>query len=64
MDKKLLFEIGDKERKEIEFFHDRLRQKGMRWNQESGQFILTLIAKQLSGLWEEKVVNPIRKLYD
>jgi hypothetical protein len=41
----------------------RLRQAGMRWNRESGQFILSLMSKALSNLWDEQVVKPIRNLY-
>ncbi|MDR1486736.1 MAG: hypothetical protein LBT62_01895 [Deltaproteobacteria bacterium] len=42
----------------------RLRQAGMRWNRDSGQFILSLTSKALSNLWDEQVVKPIRNLYD
>jgi hypothetical protein len=42
----------------------RLKQAGMRWNKENGQFIVTLMAKEKSGLWESDVIAPVRKLYE
>jgi len=37
----------------------RLKQAGMRWNVDSAQPLLTLRAKQESGLWESDVVSPL-----
>lgn len=39
----------------------RFKQAGMRWNVDSGQNMITLIAKQESGLWERDVVGLISK---
>ena len=36
----------------------RLKQAGMRWNIDTAQPLLTLKAKQESGLWESDVVSP------
>ena len=41
----------------------RLKQAGMRWNVESGQYILSLMAKAKSGRWETDVVNLVRNKY-
>ncbi len=37
----------------------RLKQAGMRWNVQSAQNMVSLIAKYESGLWERDVVRPI-----
>jgi hypothetical protein len=37
----------------------RLKQPGMRWNIESGQNLLTLMAKDKSGRWTLEVVRPV-----
>jgi hypothetical protein len=37
---------------------DRLKRAGMRWNIQCAQAMLTLRAKQESGLWDSDVVNP------
>jgi hypothetical protein len=42
----------------------RLKQAGMRWSQDSGQNILTLMSKVKSGLWEKDVSEPIRARYE
>ncbi len=39
----------------------RLKQAGMRWNPETAQYMLTLVAKWESGLWNSDVAIP---LYD
>ncbi len=39
----------------------RLKQAGMRWNPETAQYMLTLVAKWESGLWQSDVAIP---LYD
>jgi hypothetical protein len=59
----ILIGLGEKETGEVTFLHERLRQKGMRWSRESGQYVLTLTAKNLSGLWEKDVVTTIRDAY-
>jgi hypothetical protein len=41
----------------------RLKQPGMRWNTKTGQYILTLMAKDKSGLWEQDVVQAIYRHY-
>jgi hypothetical protein len=41
----------------------RLKQPGMRWNLESGQYILTLMSKAKSNLWDEDVIKFIRRIY-
>jgi hypothetical protein len=42
----------------------RLKQAGMRWNTETAQSLLTLRAKQESGLWHRDVVVPISRYYN
>jgi hypothetical protein len=42
----------------------RLKQAGMRWNTETAQYLLTLRAKQESGLWRQDVVVPVLRLYN
>jgi hypothetical protein len=42
----------------------RLKQAGMRWNAETAQCLLTLRAKQASGLWHQDVVVPILRQYN
>jgi hypothetical protein len=42
----------------------RLKQAGMRWNTETAQCLLTLRAKQESGLWHQDVVVPVLQLYN
>ena len=42
---------------------ERLKRAGMRWEPESAQYLLTLKAKQKSGLWETEVVNYIKNYY-
>jgi hypothetical protein len=37
----------------------RLKQPGMRWNLDSAQYVVTLVAKAKSNLWEEDVVYPV-----
>jgi hypothetical protein len=37
----------------------RLKQPGMRWSIENAQHLLTLMAKDKSGLWEKDVVKPV-----
>lgn len=37
----------------------RLKQAGMRWNPKTAQYILTLVAKWESELWESEVVIPL-----
>jgi hypothetical protein len=39
----------------------RLKQAGMRWNVPTAQYVLTLVAKELSELWQNEVNIPIRK---
>jgi hypothetical protein len=41
----------------------RLKQPGMRWNPDCGQYILTLMSKAKSGIWTREVVDPIRQFY-
>jgi len=41
----------------------RLKQPGMRWNEETAQPLLTLKAKCESNLWESGVVNTIKAKY-
>ena len=41
----------------------RLKQPGMRWNEETAQPLLTLKAKYESGLWEKDVVDALRGIY-
>jgi hypothetical protein len=41
----------------------RLKQSGMRWNPKTAQYMLTLRAKQLSGLWNEEVALPVARFY-
>jgi hypothetical protein len=41
----------------------RLKQPGMRWNIKTAQYILTLMSKSKSYLWESDVVQPILKFY-
>jgi hypothetical protein len=41
----------------------RLKQPGMRWNTDNGQFIVTLMSKSKSFLWETDVVTPILSHY-
>jgi hypothetical protein len=42
----------------------RLKQAGMRWNTETAQSLLTLRAKQESGLWHSDVVIPVLRRYE
>jgi hypothetical protein len=42
----------------------RLKQAGMRWNTKTAQCLLTLRAKQESGLWYQDVVIPILRYYN
>jgi hypothetical protein len=42
----------------------RLKRPGQRWNIETAQNMLTLRAKQESGLWFEEVEKPILKIYE
>jgi hypothetical protein len=42
----------------------RLKQAGMRWNQETGQNIVTLMSKSRSNLWEKEVIEPVMDYYD
>jgi hypothetical protein len=42
----------------------RLKQPGMRWNQDSGQYILTLMSKAKSDLWGRDVEQAIRNMYE
>ena len=41
----------------------RLKQPGMRWNEETAQPLLTLRAKYESGLWENDVVDKVKSSY-
>jgi hypothetical protein len=41
----------------------RLKQPGMRWNKDSCQYILSLMAKYKSNLWNKSVVELIRSIY-
>ena len=41
----------------------RLKQPGMRWNEETAQPLLTLRAKYESGLWEKDVVGIMKSIY-
>jgi hypothetical protein len=42
----------------------RLKQAGMRWNKETGQYVLSLMAKAKSNLWKQDVVNYVEKHFD
>ena len=42
---------------------ERLKQAGMRWNVKTAQHLLTLRAKEESGLWIQDVVNPVLDYY-
>jgi hypothetical protein len=42
----------------------RLKHTGMRWNKESGQYILSLMSKAKSGLWEREVVKIVQAYGD
>jgi hypothetical protein len=41
----------------------RLKQAGMRWSKESGQYILSLMSKAKSDLWESEVVKIIQSAH-
>ncbi|MDR1656522.1 MAG: hypothetical protein LBT47_03050, partial [Deltaproteobacteria bacterium] len=41
----------------------RLKQAGMRWNTKTAQYILTLMSKSKSFLWDTQVVEPILRYY-
>ena len=41
----------------------RLKQSGMRWNAKTAQNLLTLKSKNLSGLWQQDVVDIVRLYY-
>jgi hypothetical protein len=41
----------------------RLKQAGMRWNTKTAQYILTLMSKSKSCLWDTQVVEPILRYY-
>jgi hypothetical protein len=41
----------------------RVKQAGMRWNQETAQFILSLMAKSKSSLWDD-VKKLVRNRYE
>jgi len=41
----------------------RLKQPGMRWNEDTAQPLLTLRAKYESGLWETDVVGTLKRKY-
>jgi len=41
----------------------RLKQPGMRWNEDTAQSLLTLRAKHESGLWEKDVVDTLKSYY-
>jgi hypothetical protein len=42
----------------------RLKQAGMRWNRECAQYIVSLMSKAKSGLWEQEVVNLVQNRYE
>jgi hypothetical protein len=42
----------------------RLKQAGMRWNTKTAQSLLTLRAKEASGLWHRDVAVPVLRRYD
>jgi hypothetical protein len=42
---------------------ERLKQPGMRWSRENGQYILALMAKAKSGLWNREVAETLRSQY-
>jgi hypothetical protein len=42
----------------------RLKQAGMRWRQDCGQYIVSLMARAKSGLWDRDVVGPVRNKYE
>jgi hypothetical protein len=42
----------------------RLKQAGMRWNRESGQFILSLMSKVKSDVWERDVAELVKSKYE
>jgi hypothetical protein len=44
-------------------FQFRVKQAGMRWNQETAQFILSLMAKSKSSLWDD-VKKLVRNRYE
>jgi thermostable 8-oxoguanine DNA glycosylase len=41
----------------------RMKQPGMRWNTETGQYIITLLTKLKSNLWEQDVVKAVYSHY-
>jgi hypothetical protein len=41
----------------------RLKQQGMRWTIQNGQYILTLMSKSKSFIWEQDVVRPVLSHY-
>jgi hypothetical protein len=41
----------------------RLKQAGMRWNVPTAQYLLTLVAKVESGLWDSEVKNVVLNYY-
>jgi hypothetical protein len=41
----------------------RLKLPGMRWNVETGQRMVTLMAKESSGLWEKDVESAVNDHY-
>lgn len=41
----------------------RLKQSGMRWDPQTAQYLLTLRAKQESGLWHSEVVKRVKQHY-
>jgi hypothetical protein len=42
----------------------RLKQPGMRWSQDNGQYIVSLMARAKSGLWERDVRKVIQDKYE
>ena len=42
----------------------RLKQGGMRWRQDCGQYIVSLMARAKSGLWDRDVVGPVCDKYE
>ncbi|MDR2352580.1 MAG: hypothetical protein LBF22_05355 [Deltaproteobacteria bacterium] len=58
-----LIGTGAVEESQRDALRERLTQQGMRWTQKSGQIILTLMSKSLSGRWESDVEALVLKKF-
>jgi hypothetical protein len=55
--------IGEMESFGKRALHERLKQGGFRWNLETAGYIITLMTKAKSNLWERDVVQALYRHY-